>query len=152
MFEIKEIFSDKRSYLDLLLIGDEQEDMIDRYIDRCRLFIGFDSGIPCACCAITMESHGRIEVKNLAVNPEHRRKGYGRRMLQHIEGLLPDSSVELGTGETPSTLLFYHSCGYRYSHRIHNFFTDNYDHPIIEEGVTLRDMVYLTKNPRKSES
>ena len=33
----------------------------------------------------------------------------------------------------------------RYSHRIPNFFTDHYDHPICEGGVLLRDMVYLQK-------
>ena len=28
-------------------------------------------------------------------------------------------------------------------HRIENFFIDNYDHPIVEAGVLLKDMVYL---------
>ena len=40
---------------------------------------------------------------------------------------------------------FYEKCGFRYSHRIPNFFTDHYDHPICEGGVLLRDMVYLQK-------
>jgi len=28
---------------------------------------------------------------------------------------------------------------------VKNFFTDNYDHPIIECGILLRDMVYFKK-------
>jgi hypothetical protein len=51
----------------------------------------------------------------------------------------------VGTGETPSILRFYKNCGFEYSHRVKDFFTDNYDHPIIEEGVRLADMVYFSK-------
>lgn len=49
------------------------------------------------------------------------------------------------TGDVPSTIGFYKSCGFEYSHRIENFFTDNYDHQIIEDGVLLKDMIYLKK-------
>jgi len=51
----------------------------------------------------------------------------------------------VGTGETPSILRFYKNCGFEYSHRVKDFFTDNYDHSIIEEGVRLTDMVYFSK-------
>ena len=52
-------------------------------------------------------------------------------------------SLRVGTGETPSTLRFYAQCGFRPAGRIHDFFTRNYDHPIVEEGVLLRDMILL---------
>ena len=32
--KIKKIETDKKQYLDLLLLADEQEDMIDRYLER----------------------------------------------------------------------------------------------------------------------
>ncbi|MCT7841028.1 MAG: GNAT family N-acetyltransferase, partial [Lactobacillus crispatus] len=32
--EIKEIKSNKKQYIDLLLLADEQESMIDRYLER----------------------------------------------------------------------------------------------------------------------
>ena len=54
-------------------------------------------------------------------------------------------SMQLGTGESPLTLPFYEKNGFVYSHRIPNFFTEHYDHPIIEEGIRLVDMVYLKK-------
>ncbi len=49
----------------------------------------------------------------------------------------------VGTGDVPSTVGFYLHCGFTYSHRVENFFTDHYDHPIIEDGIRLKDMVYL---------
>ena len=32
--KIRKVEKDKKQYLDLLLLADEQEDMIDRYLDR----------------------------------------------------------------------------------------------------------------------
>lgn len=136
---------DKRRYLPLLLVGDESEAMIGRYLDRGALYVGRIGGETAAVCVVTDEGEGVFEIKNLAVRADLRRRGIGRRMLLHAESLHPGCTIMLGTGETPSTLRFYASCGYGYSHRVPGFFTDNYPAPIVEEGVTLRDMIYLSK-------
>ena len=34
-------------------------------------------------------------------------------------------------------------CGFIRSNSVPHFFTDNYDHPIYEDGVQLVDMIYL---------
>lgn len=143
--QIHRIANDKHQYMNLLLIGDESETMIRKYLDRGNLFVGKVDGEAVAVIVSTEELDGSIEIKNLAVAPRCRRKGIGRRMLEHIEKLYRDRTICLGTGETPSTLRFYRSCGYHYSHRIPDFFIDNYPNPIIEEGVKLRDMIYLYK-------
>ena len=51
----------------------------------------------------------------------------------------------VGTGDVPGTLAFYKSCGFEYSYCIKDFFTENYDHPIIDNGVLLKDMIYLKR-------
>ena len=107
--------------------------------------VGLSNGKPIAVCVTLNLDPNTVEIKNLAVKAEYRRHGYGRRMLEYVESRHSNKKIILGTGETPSTLRFYKSCGYSYSHRIPNFFTDNYPAPIIEEGVTLRDMIYLEK-------
>ena len=135
----------KHLYRDLLIIGDESEKMIARYTGRGTLYAGNIGDKAVAVCMVTEEAPDTVEVKNLAVAPEFRRRGIGRQMLSHIESLHHGKTIQLGTGETPSTLRFYESCGYRFSHRIAGFFTDNYPAPIIEEGVRLTDMIYLTK-------
>lgn len=127
----------------LLLIGDESEEMIGKYLPSARIFVASEGELDIAICAVIEDENDWIEIKNLAVIPSKRRQGIGHKMLAHVESLYPGSKFRLGTGETPSTLRFYESCGYRYSHRIHDFFTDNYPEPIIEEGVTLKDMIYL---------
>lgn len=144
-FTITEVDNDKKQYLPLLLIGDESETMIDRYLDCGTLYVGILNGKPIAVCVTVNLDADTVEIKNLAVKDEYRQHGYGRRMLEYAESQHSDKTIILGTGETPSTLRFYESCGYCYSHRIPDFFTDNYPAPIIEEGVTLRDMIYLKK-------
>jgi hypothetical protein len=52
----------------------------------------------------------------------------------------------VGTGETPAILSFYESCGFEKSHRVKNFFTDNYDHPMFDGNIQLVDMIYLKKD------
>jgi len=53
--------------------------------------------------------------------------------------------LQVGTGDSPLTIPFYEKCGFIRSHKIPNFFTDNYNHPIYEGGVQLIDMVYLQR-------
>ena len=144
-FIITKVDKDKKQYLPLLLIGDESEIMIDRYLDSGTLYVGLFNGKPIAVCVTLNLDPNTVEIKNLAVEEKYRRHGYGHQMLGYAESQHSNKKIILGTGETPSTLRFYKSCGYSYSHRIPNFFTDNYPTPIIEEGVTLRDMIYLEK-------
>ena len=44
-YHIIKISRNKKQYLDLLLLGDEQETMIDRYLERGDLFVLEDNGI-----------------------------------------------------------------------------------------------------------
>ena len=46
---IIEITENKKEYLTLLLLADEQEDMIDRYLDNGRMYVLDDNGIKCEC-------------------------------------------------------------------------------------------------------
>lgn len=82
--------NDKRDYMPLLLIGDESEPMIMKYLDRGELYAGTLGGRTVAVVVTTENSDGTVEVKNLAVDPDFRRRGIGRLMLAHVEALHPD--------------------------------------------------------------
>ena len=141
--EIRKVTESKKEYLDLLLLADEQESMIDKYLERGEMFILDDNGVK-AECVITKEADGIYELKNIAVMVGYQRRGYGKRMIEFLFDYYSDcKTVLVGTGDTPNTLDFYRSCGFVESHRIKNFFTDNYDHLMFENGQQLIDMVYL---------
>lgn len=42
--KIIEVTENKKEYLDLLLLADEQENMVDRYLDNGRMYILDDNG------------------------------------------------------------------------------------------------------------
>ena len=144
--KIVEIRENKKEYLELLLLADEQESMIDRYLDRGSMYALFEDGVR-AVCVVTDEGGGILELKNLAVWPEYQRKGYGAAMIRFLEERYRGQYgiLQVGTGDSPLTVPFYEACGFRRSHTVKNFFTEYYDHPIYEAGVLLKDMVYLRK-------
>jgi len=142
---IRKVLNNKKAYIDLLLLADEQENMIDKYLERGEMFVLDDNGVK-AECVVTKEGDGIYEIKNIAVMPEYQRKGYGKRLIDFLFSYYTDCNIMLvGTGDVPSTLKFYKKCGFVESHRIKNFFTDNYDHPMFEDGIQLVDMVYLKR-------
>ncbi len=142
----REIKENKKQYLSLLLLADEQEDMIDRYINKGTMYVLDDNGVKCEC-VVTDEGEGILEIKNIATEPQYQGKGYARAMIDFISERYKGkfSVLQVGTGDSPLTVPFYEKCGFVRSHTVKNFFTDNYDHPIYECGVLLTDMIYLRK-------
>ena len=144
--EIIEIKENKKQFLPLLLLADEQESMIDRYIDRGTMYVLVDNGVKCEC-VVTDEGKGILEIKNIATAPEYKGKGYGKALIDFVAAKYKGkySILQVGTGDSPLTVPFYEKYGFARSHSIENFFIDNYDHPIFEGGVQLTDMIYLQK-------
>ena len=143
---IIEITENKKEYLTLLLLADEQEDMIDRYLDNGRMYVLDDNGIKCEC-VVTDEGNGVLEIKNIATVTEYQGEGYAKALIDFIIKKYREQYIvlQVGTGDSPLTIPFYEKCGFVRSHIIPNFFTDNYDHPIYEGGRQLVDMVYLQR-------
>lgn len=141
--------NNKRAYLPLLLLADEQESMVDKYLDKGTMYVLDDDGVK-AEIVVCDEDDGALEIKNLAVEPQFRRQGYGRRLIEfvceHYKGKY--HTVQVGTGDSPLTVPFYEKCGFKRSHVVKNFYTDNYDHPIFECGIQLVDMIYFVKELR----
>lgn len=141
--------NDKRIYLSLLLLADEQESMIDRYIDKGEMYVLEDDGVK-AEIVVCDEGNGILEIKNLAVEPQYKRQGYGKKLVEFVCEYYKAKhhTIRVGTGNSPLTVPFYEKCGFKRSEVIKDFFTENYDHPIYECGIQLVDMIYFTKELR----
>ena len=66
--EIKEIHENKKDFLDLLLLADEQEEMVDKYLQDGRMFVLTDNGVK-GEVVVTNEGNGILEIKNIATDP-----------------------------------------------------------------------------------
>ena len=144
--KIREVNENKKQFIALLLLADEQENMIDRYLEKGTMYVLEDNDVK-AECVVTDEGNGILEIKNIAVDPKYHGMGYGKALIDFLASKYADeySILQVGTGDSPLTVPFYEKCGFVRSHNIPNFFTDNYDHPIYESGVQLIDMVYLQR-------
>lgn len=47
--KIREIKENKKQFLSLLLLADEQENMIDRYLERGTMYVLKDNGVKAEC-------------------------------------------------------------------------------------------------------
>lgn len=162
---IEPVNRDRERYRDLLLLADEQWDMVELYLHRGEMFAAYAGDAPCfkvdsalmpdralGCMIVTdggIDERGlRIaEVKSLAVDAAHQRSGIGRALLEFaVQHATREYDIlQVGTGDSPLTVPFYEACGFTRSCVLPNFFVDNYDHPIIEAGVQLKDMVMLER-------
>lgn len=145
--QIKEITTNKTDYMNILLIGDEEKKMIDKYLNQSILFALYDNDLKSICAVVEIDKN-TIEIKNLATYPKYQNRGYATALIDFVCNKYKNNfkTLILGTGENTKTLNFYKKRGFVETHRIKNFFIDNYSHPIIEDGKQLVDMIYLRKN------
>lgn len=142
--EVRKISSNKKQFLDLLLLADEQEDMIDRYLEYGEMYALYDDDLK-SICVVMQKDSTTYELKNMATYEKYQGQGYGKALIKYIFDSYKGKckTMIVGTGDSPLTIPFYEKCGFHISYRVRNFFIDNYVHPIFEEGVQLIDMVYL---------
>ena len=142
--EIKLIDKNKENFMDLLLLADEQENMVKKYLEKGELFALYDNDLK-TVAVVTLEKEGIFELKNIATYENYQKNGYGSIMINHIIENYKNRSKSLfvGTGDVDWILNFYKKFGFVYSHSIKDFFIDNYDHEMFENGKQLKDMIYL---------
>ena len=144
--QIKEITTNKKDYMDILLIGDEDKAMINKYLESSKLFALYDNDILTSICAVMEIDKETVEIKNLATYTQYQNKGYASALINFVCNKYKTNFkyLILGTGENNNTLKFYKKQGFQETHRLKNFFID-YPHPIFENEKQLVDMIYLKK-------
>ena len=145
--EIKVIDENKKAFMDLLLLADEQEDMIEKYLNRGTLFALYDNDLK-SICVVTDEGNGSFELQNLATYEQFQGKGYGTRLVKYIFEYFKDKGTTMfvGTGDCPFIVSFYERCGFTFSYRLENYFIEHYKEPMFEDGIQLKDKVYFQKD------
>ncbi len=145
--KIKQILTNKENFMDILLIGDEEEAMVYKYLNAGNLFALYDSDILKSICVTLPINQDTIEIKNLATYPKFQNQGCASFLMNFIFEKYKNNFkyIILGTGENKITLNFYKKFGFTEFSRIKNFFLENYSHPIFENGIQIKDMIYLKK-------
>ncbi|MUK79067.1 GNAT family N-acetyltransferase [Aliivibrio fischeri] len=145
MIEFKKISSDLAP-MKLLLEADPSQECINKYLNDSDCFGAFDNHEIVGICISKQLSSSVAEIYNIAIAPEYQQKGIGSNFLKFVLNELAlngYSNVELGTGTFGYQLSFYQRHGFRVDSIVKDFFLDNYDEDIYENGIQHKDMLRL---------
>ena len=94
--KIREVNENKKRFISLLLLADEQESMVDRYLEKGTMYVLEDNDVK-AECVVTDEGNEILEIKNIAVDPENQGKGYGKALIDFLASKYADEYSVLQT-------------------------------------------------------
>ena len=130
----------------LLLDADPSKRLVDKYLSNGILFGAFYDTQLAGVCLLIFHDNITAEIINLAVLEKFRNKHIGKLLISFAENqarLFGYQYMEIGTSEP--LVKYYENAGYKYHKTINNFFVDNYDFPVIDNGLILKDMIRLIR-------
>ena len=147
---IKKEKDSKEQYMDLLLEADPSKDMINNYLRNADLFVlTYNENIACVA-VVTKINENIVELKNIVTKKEYRGKGYGKKMIKYLVDNYKTKYEKMIVGTSENNIPFYVKQGFdKYEKTIKNFFIDNYNEEIWDNGLHCIDMYYYSKNLKK---
>jgi ribosomal protein S18 acetylase RimI-like enzyme len=133
----------------LFLLADETVEAIEKYIYNSDVYIvnQKDGKGTIAAFALYKISNAELEIKNIAISESLQGLGIGSSVINEIKKIAIANHYKriiVGTPDNSSRLIhFYEKNGFTKYAMQKDFFIKNYSDPIIENGVTLRNMVML---------
>ncbi|MFL2062188.1 GNAT family N-acetyltransferase [Latilactobacillus sakei] len=151
MLDYQMIAPNKRAdYLPYLRLADEEVGMIRCYLNDGQLYSIHLAGqsTVIGVMHVTFVDQTQVELKNIALLPAYRNQGYGQQALNDLKQMMVAQGYRtllVGTGDgSLAAIGFYLRQGFRFDHIRKNFF-EQYQQPIIENGIRLQDMVMLSQ-------
>jgi len=133
--------------MSMLLLADPLESKVRDYLTGATCFGAFIANELVSVCVTNTNIDGDIELFNIASLPNFQGQGIGTKLLKFVISELESRNVTklvLGTGTFGHQLAFYQRLGFRVNEVVINFFIDNYDEPIYENGLQHFDMLRLS--------
>ena len=141
--------ADRERFVDLLLLADESEQQVRSYLHRGDLYAySADHVVIGVILAIPIDDL-TVELKAVAVDEHYQRRGLGNRMLLAVLEDLRARGVKrviVGTSNAGiGQLAYYQKAGFRLLRIERDFFSPERGYPevMVEEGIRLRDMVWM---------
>jgi len=131
--------------MDLLLFADPSWELIERYIANGECRVAEEAGEIIGVYVLIKLSDTTMEIINIAVDEQKQGQGVGKELIRdaiQTAKMLGCETLEVGTGNSSiDQLAFYQKCGFRMEAIIKDFFVDNYEGEIFENGIQCRDMI-----------
>jgi len=147
--QIRPIQQVTAKHYQLFLDADPSRKLVDSYLERAYQFELIRDGSLLGVLLLIDTQPETVEIVNIAVDESVQNQGFGETLIHFaIKWAKQEKyhTIEIGTGSTSFAQLYlYQKCGFRVVSIDHDFFVNNYDGPIIENKLVLKDMIRLKK-------
>ncbi|MFD2554930.1 GNAT family N-acetyltransferase [Sphingobacterium tabacisoli] len=134
----------------LLLLADETRYAIDKYVFDSDVYVLKEGEKELAVFCLYPIDRDTLELKNIAVSSDLQGRGIGSLLIKEIITIAQREHYKqllVGTADCGvDQIRFYERNGFVKFAVKKDFFVHNYEEPIIENGVQLRDMVMLRRD------
>jgi aminoglycoside 6'-N-acetyltransferase I len=135
---------------DLLLLADPSLEQIHSYLPFGKCYSVYVEGELIGAVVLLPINESKVEIKNIAIAPFYQGKGYGKQLLQKVMDLAKVESyktIRIGTANSSiGQLALYQKVGFEMQKMLFNFFLDNYEEAIYENGIQAKHMILLEKS------
>ncbi len=135
---------------DLLQLADPSREVIQSYLSQGNIYVARQAAIVVGVYVLVPISDTTIEIKNIAVDPTYQNQGIGKQLLADATKQAQQqgyAEILIGTGNSSiHQLSLYQRQGFAMKKVKWNFFTEQYQAPIIENGILCQHLILLAKN------
>ncbi|MFB4159682.1 GNAT family N-acetyltransferase [Geomicrobium sp. JSM 1781026] len=151
---IRQLRDDERLPVVLLLLADPDQGKIQTYGASGYVYVLERGGAIVGVYVLMAQADNQVEVMNVAVDERFQGQGLGTQLVKHAIAearRMKFAQIMIKTGSTGVTQLYvYQKCGFRMAHIVPDHFINEYEQPIFENGIQLRDQVVLVQSLQES--
>jgi N-acetylglutamate synthase-like GNAT family acetyltransferase len=134
--------------MDLLLLADPDPHSIQSYIDFCLVLRLLHKGRAAGVLAMSPESKEKAEIRNIAIIPEYREKGFARLLLEEAftRALrLGYSSVQVSISNAHiRPFKIFQQYGFELTDIRWNYYAQHHSEQVMEDGILCRHQLVLS--------
>ncbi|UHG90946.1 GNAT family N-acetyltransferase [Spirosoma oryzicola] len=128
----------ERVPMHLLLLADENQQLVEAYLPLSQVYLLKDLDQVVGICLLQIQQ-STGEIMNIAVEPAHQGKGFGKALLAHVTDAARQQGLErlvIKTGNSSiGQMALYQQHGFDLIHVNYDYFTRNYPNPIWENRI-----------------
>ncbi|MBD8349139.1 GNAT family N-acetyltransferase [Dysgonomonas sp. HGC4] len=131
----------------LLLLADPSQNNINEYLYKSLIYGAYINNVLIGVYVLFPVDEQTMEIKNIAVSEDFHKRGIGTLLLHHakketvLKGYL---QLIIGTANSSiSQLSLYQKNGFEIYEIKRDFFIENYNEPIFENGIQAKHMIML---------
>ena len=149
MINVKKLEADQSVPFELLELADPSRERIKEYLSIGTCYVANIRSQVVGALLLDKVNEETVEIANIAVKENMQGQGIGKKLLQFAESQSRKEGFRklmIGTGNSSiSQLALYQKVGFEIIKIENNFFLENYNEPIFENGIQCKHKIVLEK-------